>query len=106
MHAILKKKCKQDLIVYPCEKRVDGDKIFGTEHTLKCFSEPKVQVVRNVEGEEVVSDTTIFIDGESFDSIHVDDEVELKFLGRREIHNIQIFPALKGEGYDHLEVYV
>ena len=106
MHKVLKKKCRQNLIVHPCLGRVDGDKNFGDSYTLRCFAEPKIQIIRNMEGEEVVSDTTIFLDGVLFSQIKSDDEIELDLLGRREIHNLQVFPALKGDGYDHLEVYV
>lgn len=106
MHNILRKKCKQDLIVHPCISTTDGDKLFGNSYTLKCFGEPKIQVVRNVDGEEVVSDTTLFLDGAFVGHIKPEDEITFEFLGRREIHNIQIFPAIKGVGYDHLEVYV
>ena len=106
MHNILKKKCNQDLTIHPCSGRVDGDKSFGKDYTIKCFAEPKTQVVRNMNGEEVVSDTTLFIDGVYVDKIKSDDEITFEFLGRREIHNIQVFPAIKGRGYDHLEVLV
>lgn len=40
-----------------------GSKVFGTEIPFKCYAEGKVEVVKNGEGKEVVSNKQLYVDG-------------------------------------------
>ena len=40
-----------------------GAKVFGTNETMRCYAEGKVQVVSNKEGKEVVSNKLLYVDG-------------------------------------------
>ena len=106
MHPTLKAQLKQDLTVYPFIGCIDGDMSFGEAKILKCFSVPTQRKVINREGEEVVSNTTIYLDGESLKDIHEQDEVELEYVSRRAIITISPYPSPFTPGYDMVEVVV
>lgn len=106
MHPILKRKCKQPMLIYPYLGSVDGDKTFGEAVTQLCYSESKIRVINNLKGQEVISMSTILMDDTNIGLLKENVEVSLEHLGRRPIINFQIFPALNGDGIEHLEVYV
>jgi len=106
MHPELKKQCRQDVTIFPFDKRVDGTRSFKSPFNLKCYSEPKVRMVKNTKGEEVVSLSTIIVDGINVDKISVYDDISMTILNRRPVINIQAFPDPFKPGYAHLEIYV
>lgn len=106
MHPIIKRQCRQDLTIHPFDKRVDGNRSFKDDVAVKCYSEAKVRIVKNPQGEDVTSTTTIIMDGADLDKITVQDDVSMDLIQRRAVINIQAFPGVFTAGYDHLEVYV
>lgn len=63
-----------------------GAKEFGTNESMKCYAEGKVQVVTNKEGKEVVSNKLLYVDGPT-EIVELDNvifegrETEVKAIG-------------------------
>lgn len=114
MHSQIKRLCNQTLTIYPVIGTVDGTPNFGTPITRSCYSVAVERRFRTSNGEEVISQSTIYLDGAFVNDIHPKDEVEVTFppyvdrplITRRPILNLQPIPLLFGGGIDQIEVLV
>lgn len=66
MYESLKPWINVSVTVKPFNKRsATGDKLFGEPYTIQCYPQGEVNIVRNWQGVEVVSNTKLHIDGKS-----------------------------------------
>jgi hypothetical protein len=106
MDQALLKHLNQSINVHPYDKIVDGDKSYKAPITLAAYFEPKNQLVRNVDGEELLASGLFVVDGSHIGEIGINDLIESSYLGTHEILSIQPFPSMFDDSCDHLEVYI
>lgn len=95
------------LTIYPFDKIVDGDSTYGDPIEIKVYYEPKVELVRNARGQEVVSTGIIIIDGSDANKITKNDKLLLDFTGEIDVITIGAFQSLDSTTeWDHLEVRI
>lgn len=106
MEAILKQHCNRRMTIYPFDKIIDGDASYKDPIEILVYYEPEIQMVRDMNGREVVSQGIIFVKDEDVGKISIKDMISVEYLPDVQILNLQAFQELFGPGWDHLEVYV
>lgn len=94
MDSRLKKRLTHTATHHPCtSQNAYGDRTFGTPIDRNCFRDGRVTMVKNIEGEEVVSSITLYFDG--LFPISVKDH--FVFEGKE-------YPVINYQPYDGLEM--
>jgi len=83
-----------------------GQPTYGTAKTLNCYPVSKVQMVRNVKGEEVVSMCVLYFEGNT-DSLGIKLEDRITLADGRRPPTIAIQSFMNEQGnYEVVEVYL
>lgn len=102
MYESLKPWLLQTATVYPyIVHNAYGDRQFGEPYDIRCYPEGKVQIVKNSDGKEVVSNTILYVEG----TATINDLDKIVFEGR-ETEIVAITSYYRGSGPDVKMVYL
>lgn len=96
MNSSIKKLLREDITIYPFDRLVEGDSTFKEPIVVKGVAVPKTTRIYDRDGELVSTNTSIYIDGEIFETLDGRNEVYTRFTGRVPIQKILPYPGLKG----------
>jgi hypothetical protein len=102
----VKKRMTMDIIVYPSLGVVDGDTEYAAPITLKGYITANESIIFTREGKQVVTNTTVYLNGTEVNNIHEADLVDYPIVGKQPVQKINYYPSLTPNVYELLEVLI